>query len=71
MTDNTLKIYSGVDFALLGTDLKSIYEKDDSEHAILPVPSEDRNLEFLLRSIFRPCEAGTGRECMWSGCDNK
>lgn len=40
MTNNSLKASIGIDFSLIGTNLKAIYEKNGADYAILLAPAE-------------------------------
>ena len=40
MTNNSLKASIGINFSLIGTNLKAIYEKNGADYAILLAPAE-------------------------------
>lgn len=62
MADNTLKVAFGVDFALIGTDLKAIYEKDGSDYAILLAPSAQKdNQGITIQELIDDIKSITGK----------
>lgn len=51
MTNNSLKASIGINFSLIGTNLKAIYEKNGADYAILLAPAEQADNQGDRKSV--------------------
>lgn len=67
MANNTLKAAIGIDFALIGTQLHAMYEKNDAGYAVLLIPSEQTpdkgiSVKELIDDIKKMAKGATGTD---------